>query len=67
MSVIWNLLKSQFPGRDNPFGSATFWAMVFVAGVPNAVAEYFGIELGDFINVDRVAAFLAILGLRRKK
>ena len=75
MDVIWTAIKSFF-GGTNPATSLSFWAVVVLSGLPAALAQFAGIDLDtnaigqllspDLSGGDRLAAILAILGIRRR-
>jgi hypothetical protein len=62
MDAFKALLK-QVTGASNPLTSLTFWGVLILLGLPEALA-YAGLEVGPWM--DRLAPVLVVLGIRRR-
>lgn len=51
-------------GTGKPLASMTFWGLVLMTGLPNAVLETFGVDLSQYL--DAAGPILAFLGIRRR-
>lgn len=70
------LFLKSLTGASNPLWSLSFWAVLLISGIPAALAQFFGITVDgtsilsvlnpDLSAGDRLAAILAILGIRRR-
>lgn len=58
-----DLFKKLF-GTSTPLKSLAFWGVVFMSGVPTAVAQFFGIDMGPIL--EKAGPILLGLGIRRR-